>query len=199
MELFSTWAELAEALRPLPRGAKSRLAKALAMDASQLNRNLKTNRDLQVGQAKAAALLLENFDDEFEPRTPVPSPGNRVAVYGFAAASNNDRIAINPGEIMDWVDLPMGLSLRGEYFVVKVIGASMEPRLFEGEMILIQRYVPPIRDRDVLIEFNDGTGIVKTYRGQKAGRVFAHQYNPDEDISYDATSVKNIMNVFCRL
>ena len=100
---------------------------------------------------------------------------------------------------MDWVDLPMGLSLRGEYFVVKVIGASMEPRLFEGEMILIQRNVPPIRDRDVLIEFNDGTGIVKTYRGQKSGRVFAHQYNPDDDISYDAASVKNIMNVFCRL
>lgn len=199
MEMLSTWSELADALKPLPRGAKTRLAAALKMDGSQFTRKLKTTDGLEVRQARMAADFLENYDEAMAPPTREIPPGHRVAVYGFAAASDNQRIAINPGEIMDWVDLPMGLSLRGDYFAVKVIGCSMEPRLFEGEMILIQRHVPPIRDRDVLIEFNDGTGVVKTYRGQKSGRVFVHQYNPDEDFSYDATSVKNIMNVFCRL
>lgn len=183
----------------MPRGAKSFVAKAIDMDASQFNRKLKTDDPLNVSQARTIADVMDSFDPSQGPTQGAPPPSNRVAVYGYAAASNGDRVAMNPGGIIDWIDLPMGLTLRGEYFVVKTIGFSMEPRIFEGEMLVIQRHVPPIRDRDVLIEFHDGSGVIKTYRGQKNGRVYAFQYNPEEELSYDGASVKSILNVFCRL
>ena len=79
--------------------------------------------------------------------------------------------------------------------MIHPIGSSMEPRIFEGEPLLVLVRQPPLRNGDALIEFNDGTGVVKSYRGTRDGQVFAHQYNPDEDRRYEATKVKALHRV----
>lgn len=120
----------------------------------------------------------------------------RVPEYGYAAASLGDRFALNEGQILDWVDLPMGMQLRGDFFVVRTMGSSMEPRIWAGERKLVQRNVPPGRDQDAVIEFNDGSGVLKTFRKQQSGKIFAFQYNPEQEIQYEGASVRAMHAVF---
>lgn len=191
----TTWAELAQRPEMQERGAQRRLADHLGMDTSYLNRKLKTKHDLKVSEAKAVAAFLNGEDPA--PEAPV---GRRVPVYGYAAMGaahkddEGDLIAIN-GDVIDYMELPAGLNPRGECFVIHPIGSSMEPRIFEGEPLLVLVRQPPLRNGDALIEFNDGSGVVKNYRGTRDGRVFAHQFNPDKERSYQASSVKALHRV----
>lgn len=189
----STWDEVASRPEMQARGAKLRLAKHLDMDPSYLTRKLASRRDLKVSESQAVKAFLNG--DAPEPEAPV---GRRVPVYGYAAMGSSgpgdegDLIAMSSGDVLDWTELPLGLNPRGECFVINPIGSSMEPRIFAGESLLVLVRVPPLRDGDALIEFNDGTGVVKSYRGTRQGRVWAHQFNPEGGRDYDAARVKAI-------
>ena len=202
MDDLTDWRAVAAHLAPMPRGSRNRLAKRLDMDPSYLQRKLNKGGPLTVPQSRAIETFLSDGGEDISAPDRPPrddAPYRRVPVYGYAAASGGDRIAFNTGEVLDWMELPMGLAPRGDVFVVRALGSSMEPRIFDGESLVIQRAVPPTRDRDALIEFNDGSGVVKTYKGQRDGQVFAHQYNDDRELRYDASTVKALHTVFCRL
>ena len=190
-----TWRDVAEQISTMPRGARTRAAAALSMDYAYLSRKLKTDDDLTTGQA----LRWDEFAAGDGGVQPPEAPRSRLPFFGYAAASEGDRVSLNPGQIIDWVELPFALPPGGEYFGVVVAGDSMEPRLYSGERIVVRRNSTPVRDRDVVIEFGDGSGVVKTYRGQRNGRVYAHQLNEDKLLDWDAATVKAIHNVFMRL
>ncbi len=97
------------------------------------------------------------------------------------------------------MELPAGIAPPGEAFVIQAFGSSMEPRIFDGEALVVVRRMPPVRDRDAVIEFSDGSAVVKTYKGQRNGRVFGEQFNPPQMVDYDATTVRAIHRVWCRL
>jgi phage repressor protein C with HTH and peptisase S24 domain len=192
------WTAVAQRLDAAGRGARSRLATALNMDRSQLARTLRKRGVYpDTRQAQTIDRILSNQPAEAPLRLVASNGGAmRVPEYGYAAATNGDRFALNDGQILDWVDLPMGMQLRGDFFVVRTIGSSMEPRIWAGERKLIQRNVPPGRDQDAVIEFNDGSGVLKTFRKQSDGQIFAYQYNPEQEVRYDASSVKAMHAVF---
>ena len=81
---------------------------------------------------------------------------------------------------------------------VRVPGDTMEPRLYSGEIVIVARDVPPSRNSDCLIEFLDGTAIVKQYRGQRDGVIFLWQYNPEQEIRLTSTSIKSVSAVTYR-
>jgi phage repressor protein C with HTH and peptisase S24 domain len=97
---------------------------------------------------------------------------------------------------LDWVELPHGMTIGGDVFLVRNTGSTMEPRIWAGETRLVQRNVPPARDQDVVVEFRDGTATLKTFRTQRDGVVFVSQYNPDIEIRYDGAAVKALHAVF---
>lgn len=201
MDDLLDWPTLARRLGNAPRGAKARLADALHMDRSQLARELRKPRGFpKADQARIIADFLAGREtDAPDPgRSQALRPGEpmRVALYGFAAASDGDRFAFNDGQILDWIDLPRGMSLKGEFFIVQAMGSSMEPRIWPGERKLVQKGVPPGRDQDAVIEFRDGTAVLKTYIRERDGVVFAHQYNPDQEMRYPASEVAAVHAVF---
>lgn len=192
-----TWAELAAHPLMQARGAKNQLARHLRMDPSYLGRKLEQNRSLTLAEAEAVRAFLGGDEVDL-----VAAPtGRRVPVYGYAAMGSagegdaGERIAMGTGDIIDWTELPAGLNPRGDCFVIHPIGSSMEPRIFEGEPLLVLVRQPPLRNGDALIEFRDGTGVVKSYRGTRDGRVWAHQFNPDEGRDYAASSVKALHRI----
>lgn len=200
MDDLLDWPTISKRLADAPRGAKARLAEALSMDRSQLARELRKGAGFpKADQAKVISAFLETGAAE---PAPVQRPAARatdpmrVPLYGFAAASAGERFAFNDGQILDWIDLPRGMTLRGEFFVVQAIGSSMEPRIWPGERKLVQRGVPPGRDQDAVIEFRDGTAVLKTYVRERDGFVFAQQYNPAQELRYRATDVAAIHAIF---
>ena len=191
------WRAVSRRVDEMGRGARSALAKAMGMDRSQLARTLrKPGAFPDTRQAQIIDRFLSGQAAEPVERLDSAEGAMRVPEYGYAAGSDGDRFAINEGRILDSIELPMGMRLRGEYFVVRAFGSSMEPRIWAGERKLAQRNVPPGKDQDVVIEFNDGSGVLKTYRRQKDGHIFVFQYNPEKEIRYDASSVKALHAIF---
>ncbi|MDP1873603.1 S24 family peptidase [Phenylobacterium sp.] len=198
MDDLLDWPTVAERLNHAPRGARARLAAALRMDRSQLARELRKPRGFpKADQAKIISEFLAGRPVEALAQAPArPGDPMRVPLYGFAAASDGERFAFNDGQILDWIDLPRGMSLKGEFFIVQAIGSSMEPRIWPGERKLVQKGVPPGRDQDAVIEFRDGTAVLKTYVRERDGVVFAQQYNPGQELRYQASDVLAIHAVF---
>lgn len=197
MDEILDWRSIERRLEKMGRGARSRLAEQLRMDRSQLARTLRTKAYPRTDQEKIIQQFLagepvDGVKDDGAPWT--HDQPMRVPIYGFASAG--DHIAFNDGAILDWIDLPRGMSLKGEFFVVQTFGSSMEPRIWAGERKLVQRNVPPARGQDAVIEFSNGTAVLKTYTGQKDGVVFARQYNPDTELRYSGTDVKAIHATF---
>jgi phage repressor protein C with HTH and peptisase S24 domain len=198
-----TWEGVNERLEAMGRGARTRLSDALKMDRSYLARKLRSRDDLTLRQAQA----IEIFLADAPPIAAVPGrerlrsrdARGRVPVYGYAAAQGDDRFAFNAGQELDWIELPMGLSLRGDFFVVRTLGSSMEPRIFAGEQLVVQQNVPPARDQDVVVELKDETAVVKTYKGQRDGRIMLHQYNAPKEVTFRWDEVTAMHAVFCRL
>lgn len=196
MDEPKTWADVAARPELNERGAQLRLARHLDMDPSYLSRKLRTRLELKVGEQRAINAFLSG--DAIE----VPPPaGRRVPVYGYAAMGAADLgdegevVAMGEHAILDWMELPAGISPRGDCFVIYPLGASMEPRIFAGEPLLVLKQVPPLRDGDALIEFSDGAGVVKSYRGTRDGWVWARQYNPEAERKYEASRVKGIHRI----
>ena len=195
-----TWTVVAARLKEMPRGAPFQLSKKLGLNSSDFYRRLKRNSGLTEGQAR----VVREFFEEEPSRTMVqaapPRSGKKLPVYGYAAASDGERIALNDGDVVDWLELPLGIELgAGEYFVIKPYGSSMEPRIFAGEPLVVRRNYPPAQNKDVVVEFHDGSGVIKTYKGQRSGRVFVEQWNEPKVLDYDATSVKALHAVAFKL
>ena len=209
-----TWATVGDRLEGLPRGSKNKLAIELELDPSDMGRRIERSRrrktfapgkDSSAEPTAAQARTIEAFfqrrgsqaaDDMPPPPAPTPrqapvEASRRIPVYGYAAAGDEDRVAMASNQVLDYVDVPVGL-VRGEAFIVRTVGESMYPRLRSGEPVLVERGVPPVRNDDVLVELADGTGLVKEYRGQRDGYLLLFQYNPERELKIPLTQVRKI-------
>lgn len=189
--------EIPDRLKQLGR-SQSDLARHLGLDPSSLTKTIKGARRLQLDEASKIEAF---FDEPLTLPSPVSSlserrnrPPRRIPVYGYAAAGGVERVAINPGQVVDWADPPPFWNGMGDLMIVRIIGDSMEPRYFEGESVVVQIGLPPGKGQDCLIEFHDGSAVIKSYRGQRDGFVFAWQYNPakgeSNEVRYPGTDVK---------
>ncbi len=122
---------------------------------------------------------------------PQPAAYVQIPVYGYAAAGGADRVAIANDQVLDRIEIPAGMT-RGDTMAIRIAGDSMEPRLYSGELVIVERNVPPDRNGDCVLELADGSAIVKQYRGQRDGFYFLHQYNPDEEVRIPITSTRAI-------
>ncbi len=201
MDELRTWADLKRELDARPDITQAALARFMPIDPSQLSRSLKTEGQLTVDQARRFAAFLESHaatpPDEMSPAPQTgprrDAPRNRLPVYGYAAASDGDRFVLNEGQILEWRELPMGVTVGpGEYFIVLPSGSSMEPRIIAGEPQVVRWNYPPARDKNVVVEFKDGTALIKSFKGWRDGRIWLEQFNPPKMIHFPEDQVKAV-------
>ncbi|MGH8336028.1 MAG: S24 family peptidase [Gammaproteobacteria bacterium] len=174
------------------------LARHLALDPSSLVKVLAGTRRVTPMEASQ---IEEFFGERLEVGALAPHRRERTAprgipVYGYAAAGNNDRIAYADDRVLDYLDPPPFWSGAGDLIYVRLVGDSMEPRYFSGEIVPVRIDWPPAKGQDCLIVFKDGTAVVKTFMGRRDGKVFALQYNERQEIPFEATAVESIHTVW---
>lgn len=85
-----------------------------------------------------------------------PAKGIRIPVLGRVAAG----IPIEAiTDIEDWEEIPQSMAKTGEYFALKIAGKSMEPRMMNGDVVIVRRQ-PDVDSGDiavVLVNGNDAT------------------------------------------
>lgn len=65
-----------------------------------------------------------------------PAKGIRIPVLGRVAAG----IPIEAiTDIEDWEEIPPKMAAGGEYFALRIKGASMEPKLLEGDIVIVRK------------------------------------------------------------
>lgn len=81
------------------------------------------------------------------------SPGAvRIPVLGRVAAG----IPIEAIEdILDWEEIPESMARNGEYFALKIHGDSMEPRIQDGDVVIVRRQ-PDADSQDIVIALVNG-------------------------------------------
>lgn len=97
--------------------------------------------------------------DLIEDKTDKPSSsakGIRIPVLGRVAAG----IPIEAiTDIEDREKIPQNMAKTGEYFALKIAGKSMEPRMMDGDVVIVRRQ-PDVNSGDiavVLVNGNDAT------------------------------------------
>lgn len=85
-----------------------------------------------------------------------PAKGIRIPVLGRVAAG----IPIEAiTDIEDWEEIPQSMAKTGEYFALKIAEKSMEPRMMDGDVVIVRRQ-PDVDSGDiavVLVNGNDAT------------------------------------------
>lgn len=76
----------------------------------------------------------------------------KIPVLGYVAAG----IPLEAIEdVVDYEEIPAELAKRGEYFGLKIKGTSMEPRIKEGDVVIV-RIQPDVENGEVAVVFVNG-------------------------------------------
>lgn len=181
------------------RRSQADLARHLQLDPSSLTKTLKGDRRVQPAEV---IKIEEYFGERLDVTRTAPVTPRRKAtpakipVYGYAAAGDGERIAYTDNQVIDYLDPPPFWRGGDDLVYVRLVGDSMEPRYFSGEIVPVRLNLPPAKGQDCLIEFHDDTAMVKTYQGQRDGQVFCEQYNERRGLNFQATSVRALHTIW---
>ena len=81
-------------------------------------------------------------------------------------------------EVLDWEEITEDLASTGEFFALKVRGRSMEPKLLEGDVLII-RMQPDVDNGDIaVVMVNGDDATVKKIKKSQEG-IMLLPFNPD--------------------
>lgn len=181
------------------------LARHLQLDPSSLIKTIKGTRQLKAHEmVKIEEFFATAGAAPLTDKSPIDSRGSnarnrrQVRVFGYEARDLGGHVAMGPEDVVEWIDPPPFWNGLGELVAVRIFGSAMAPRLFEGEIVYAQLKLPPAAGRDVLIEFQDGSGLVRTYTGERDGQLFCHTWTPDEEVRFRSTEFKALHAIVWR-
>ena len=100
--------------------------------------------------------LVTLLPDKKKEPTSYHAKGTRIPVLGRVAAG----IPIEAiTDVDDWEEIPESMAKTGEYFALRITGNSMEPRMLDGDVVIVKRQ-SDVDNGDVavvLVNGNDAT------------------------------------------
>ena len=121
------------------------------------------------GVSKSA--LIEESDDE-------PASGTRVPVLGDVAAGPPILAQEN---IIDYEEIDPRLARTGEFFALRIRGASMEPRMREGDVVIVRRQRDADNGCTAVVKVGGEEATVKRIKKEPGGGIWLLPNNPDYD------------------
>ena len=115
--------------------------------------------------------------------------GVKIPVLGYVAGG----VPIEAIEdIIDWEEIPESMARRGEYFGLQIKGHSMEPKICEGDIVIVRKQ-PDIESSEVAIVIVNGDeGTCKKVVKHSNG-ISLISFNPTyEPIFYTADEVNSL-------
>jgi phage repressor protein C with HTH and peptisase S24 domain len=122
-----------------------------------------------------------------------------VTVFGGAIGGVDGDFFLN-GEVAGYVRRPPGLRKVPNVFAIHILTDSMVPRYDPGELLYCGGRAPVPGDH-VLIEMHpedgerNGKAYVKKLKRRTKGEILCEQYNPPEDLTFNAYSLKNMWRI----
>lgn len=124
-----------------------------------------------------------------------------LPVFGTAlGGSDGGTEFIMNGQAALYVRRPEKLAGRDDVFALYVQGDSMEPRFFEGELIICETNRPPSVGDFVVVEMKEAVdgfrvAYLKRLAGRSGGKLRLKQYNPDKVLELEMDAVHQVVRV----
>ncbi|QKV20265.1 XRE family transcriptional regulator [Oricola thermophila] len=135
-------------------------------------------------------------DGEGEER---PARPRTVPVYGTAAGRDDGAMHLGT-DVIDWLSCPPGLEGARDAYALYVVGESMQPRYYPGDVVIIAPHRPPRAGDCVVIQCKSAdTGAteawVKEYVATTADEIVARQYNPPAEMRFPRAEVSAVHRI----
>lgn len=124
----------------------------------------------------------------------------KIPVLGYASGSGDNTTAINwdHDAPVDWVDPIPGLEGVNKASALMILGDSMEPRYRAGEIIFVNRAVPPRPRQDCVIDTKNGETHIKEFVSQDKEFIHVRQFNPAKTLQISKTEITGLYAVVGR-
>ena len=135
-------------------------------------------------------------------KQPVPHMSSkRIPVLGHGIGGKDGRFSMN-GIAVDTVVCPPGLENVPGAYAIYVVGESMEPRYFAGEVVFVHPNKPVRRGSFVVVQIlneedKDGPplGYIKQFITRTPSKLVLKQFNPDREVEFDSKKVVSIHRI----
>lgn len=169
----------------LPEEVRALVAQILRVDEAQLK---------MVGHKSVTPPVPPNAEVSGEVQI-----ATRIPVYGQAVGGRDGEFILNGNKVADILAPPSLSRIAGAY-AVYVIGDSMEPRYFAGEMVFVNPRLPISKGAFVVAQIAIGDeevphAYVKRFVSSDARRLRLEQYNPSKILEFPAASVVSVHRV----
>lgn len=122
----------------------------------------------------------------------VPQPGPRdLPVVGHARGGQEGYFFDN-GIVESYVERPWFLLGQSNAYAVYVNDGSMDPVLRHGQLIYVSPTVPPTPGDDVVVQLNDGQGLIKRLLRRTARSLALEQFNPAKRLEIPMGDVRSV-------
>lgn len=154
-------------LRKAKKLSQTALASKLHVDTSAVSQweTEKTNPSFET-----AVKLASFFGVSVEYMMGLDAPGSdkaaRIPVLGRVPAGIPFE-AIE--DVLDWEEIPAEQAKRGEYFALKVKGDSMEPRIYDGDVLIVRKQSTAESGNVVIALVNGDDATVKRFKRLEHG------------------------------
>lgn len=115
---------------------------------------------------KTSPAWLMGWDDNSVPIPPTPRKGIRIPVLGRVIAGIPHE-AIT--DILDYEEIDSELAKTGEFFALQVKGSSMEPKLYEGDVVIVKKQPTIESGETAIILVNGDEATIKQVKSMDSG------------------------------
>jgi phage repressor protein C with HTH and peptisase S24 domain len=177
-----------------------KLASLVDMQAPALRRytrqEVQPNTNLAERLARALDCSMEEVIGQTLTKAPRPTvPFGKLPLYGAAQGGVGADIS-DVSEPLEFISPPPWINENREAYAVYVVGESMEPRYYSGEIVFAQPGSPARPHDFVVAQLRDESGglfaIIKQLISVDTNTVVFRQFNPDATLSYEKSQVRRI-------
>ena len=129
-----------------------------------------------------------------------PIAGDKIPVLGAGQGGSEGFFPWN-GEIVDYVSRPPHLAGATQAYAVYVVGSSMEPRYYAGELVHIHPGKPVTTGAFVLVQIRPEAegetprAFMKRLVRRTATKVTFEQFNPPKEIDIKAADIMSMHRI----
>ena len=135
-------------------------------------------------------LIENNLQNDANKTPPSSGKGVRIPVLGRVVAG----IPIEAvEEILDYEEITPELAATGEFFALKIRGHSMEPRMMEGDVVIVRKQEDVESGDDAIVLVNGNEATVKRVKKQEEGiTLIANNISVYEPHYYSNKEIKEL-------
>lgn len=127
--------------------------------------------------------------DLVEDRNRKAATSVRIPVYSRVAAGIPLEAS---GEVVDYEEIPEALSRSGEYFGLRVVGDSMEPKISDGDTIIVRKQETAEPGEVIVATVNGSDACVKRLKIFEGGIMLISTNPAYEPIMYTQEEVERL-------